>query len=635
MVFFLEPLINFARVAVTASAADATVSALATDWRRTDPGDTPELHEWYYELLHACGPRYTAPVTMAIGGTPARGATESHDLGGGILGQALKDLAANTGVMAKRKDTGYKPHELDLLFRICGTPIRVDSEPSAADLPAFWQDFDKHRGKITDARSYIERHFATYSTGANLDQVIFSTNFIQDLMVNDLDGRDKFCEFKLRHRGFSLFAVGPIDINHMTGETQRREFVRQETSTLKLDETIALEKKSDQITKQLITWPKNLLEFRRYMHHMQRICVIFFGDTFLPARHFRLMHDVSQKSHYFSSYTKTHYWSLMWQLHMAFRQYFLDGIAVLFEQLYSDIFRFRLPSSELLPADLKNSIQPVPPYVSDTGSTAGSSISDLSDSQHQPPTKKAKVVEFDGGQVFSSEIQYLKTKVSNFDPARVADGVFPGGTMDRIMGQDFKACVNGRQPCFKYLILGDCETFCRDRTNFAASPRLASLTKSRRASAQPSTTTAVQPLLLAAVAVVAAAVATAAVAVAATKPASSTRPQAARRRYHWYGGHWHVDRNLWLVLCRLRLWPSWPVKVGLRHPSGQWVADSTPTGGACASYCHGPPVHNAIGVTDHRHIRANPCHASFLPAGLRPAVSWVPIGGCMARASPG
>jgi hypothetical protein len=465
----LEPLINFARVAVTASAADATVSALATDWRRTDPGDTPELHEWYYELLHACGPRYTAPVTMAIGGTPARGATESHDLGGGILGQALKDLAANTGVMAKRKDTGYKPHELDLLFRICGTPLRVDSEPSAADLPAFWQEFDKHRGKITDARSYIERHFATFSTGANLDQVIFSTNFIQDLMVNDLDGRDKFCEFKLRHRGFSLFAVGPIDINHMTGETQRREFVRQETSTLKLDETIALEKKSDQITKQLITWPKNLLEFRRYMHHMQQVCVIFFGDTFLPARHFRLMHDVSQKSHYFSSYTKTHYWSLMWQLHMAFRQYFLDGIAVLFEQLYSDIFRFRLPGSELLPADLKNNIQPVPPYVSDTGSTAGSSISDLSDSQHQPPTKKAKVVEFDGGQVFSSEIQYLKTKVSNFDPARVGR-VFPGGTMDRIMGQDFKACVNGRQPCFKYLILGDCENFCRRSHKLRSQP---------------------------------------------------------------------------------------------------------------------------------------------------------------------
>ena len=135
----------------------------------------------------------------------------------------------------------------------------------------FGQEFGKHRGKITDARSYIEYHFTTYAMGANLDQVIFLTNLIQDLMVHDLDGQDKFCEFKLQHCGFSLFAVGPIDINHMTGESQRREFVRQETSTLKLDKTIAIEKKSDQITKQLITWPKNLLEFHRYMHHMQQI----------------------------------------------------------------------------------------------------------------------------------------------------------------------------------------------------------------------------------------------------------------------------------------------------------------------------------------------------------------------------
>jgi len=369
--------------------------------------------------------------------------------------------------MAKCKDTGYKPHELNLLFRLCGTPFRVDSEPTASELPAFWQEFDKHRGKITDARSYIERHFTTYAMGANLDQVIFSTNLIQDLMAHDLDGRDKFCEFKLRHRGFSLFAVGPIDINHMTGKSQRREFVCQETSTLKIDKTIALKKKSDQITKQLITWPKNLLEFRRYMHHMQQVCVIFFGETFLPARHFRLMHEVSQKSHYFSAYTKTHYWSLMWQLHMAFRQFFIDGIAVLFEQLYAEIFRFRLPTTDLLPAELKNTIQPVPPYVSDTGSTAGSSILDLSDSQ-PPPTKKLKV-EFDGGQIFSAEIQYLKQKVTNFDPARV-ERIFPGGAMDRIMGNDFKACVNGCQPCFKYLILGDCENFCRRSHKMRSQP---------------------------------------------------------------------------------------------------------------------------------------------------------------------
>jgi len=133
------------------------------------------------------------------------------------LGTMLQQLADSTDVIAAHKTTKYKDYQLEELFNLCNIPINV---------PPFWVHFHKHRGKINDARSYIEHHFEQYSLEDDaLDSVVFSHYFIQNMMGHNLYGRDRMTEFVNRFHSFSIFSVGPIGFNFNTGESQHQEFV--------------------------------------------------------------------------------------------------------------------------------------------------------------------------------------------------------------------------------------------------------------------------------------------------------------------------------------------------------------------------------------------------------------------------
>ena len=194
----LQPLLNFGRLAITATAAGGAVSHLQTSWQRLDHGTSQDLVTWYYELVGTCAERFKRNTIVQ----PISAPTASDPL----LGQALNRLANSQDTIAARKATDYKPHELDLLYEVCKTPIDVDRERDISDLPPFWVDFHKHRGKVNDARSYIERHFEEHTTeeGA-LDSVVFSHQFVLDFMGHNLYGRDRMTEFKLRFRDFPSF----------------------------------------------------------------------------------------------------------------------------------------------------------------------------------------------------------------------------------------------------------------------------------------------------------------------------------------------------------------------------------------------------------------------------------------------
>jgi len=443
----LAPLLNFARVAVTSTVAGGDVSALRSDWQRQDHGLTTNLIVWYYELVGQVVIRYVPSKAPVLADNLSRSTIDTSD---DKLGQALQQLANNTSVMAERKSTGYKPHELDLLFRLCRVPLLLDRERDITDLPLFWIEFHKYRGKINDARGYIERFYQEHSTLGGLDEVLFGHQFVQDMMNHDLAGRDRMTEFKHRFRGFSPFSIGPIDFNFTAGETQRQELLRYENAKLKLEETLAFSKKNDQIMQQLISLPKNLLEFHHFMDHMHRICVTFFGDQFLPARHFERIANTCLKRQYFSRYQKINWWALLWRTHMALRQYFVDGEDDLFDQIFSDLKRYNIPGAELLPPEM---LPKAPPgaVVTDNISAGASVISDISDSTGGSSTNTKP--KFDGSQVFANEIAYAYQKIPNFRTGNV----FPGGEMDKLLGNDFRSCVQGRQPCFKFFIMNACD----------------------------------------------------------------------------------------------------------------------------------------------------------------------------------
>ena len=319
----LTPLINFARVAVTATAAGQPTSALRTEWQRLDHGTTTALTTWYYELLGACAERYVAPPPAM---QPAAAPQAAFGGADPTLTRALQDLATSQSTIAEKKTTKYKEHELETLFNLCNVPINVDRDRDVSDLPLFWVDFHKYRGKINDARSYIERFYEDHASDVGgLDSVVFSHKFVQDMMAHDLFGRDRMVEWDNRFRGFSQFSVGPVDFSCYSGESQRQLFVRHESANLKLDEVLTLEKKSDKVMQQLVSWPTNILEFRRFMEHMHGICIVFFGNEFKPVLHFQRLAKACSKRQYFYRYRTTHWWALFWKTHMALRQFFVDG----------------------------------------------------------------------------------------------------------------------------------------------------------------------------------------------------------------------------------------------------------------------------------------------------------------------
>jgi len=280
----LGPLLDFAHVAIMANTAGRDVSTLHLDWQHLDHGTSPALITWYCELVGTCSKQYVLPPA-------APAATLMHValpiLVDPALGIALQQLANSTNIIVVCIMTKYKDHKLEELFQLCNIPIDVDCERDESDLPLFWVDFHKHRGKVNDAHSYIEHHFDEhYPKDGALDSMVFSHHFIQDMMGHNLYGRDRMIEFANHFCGFSIFLVGPIDFNFNAGESQHQEFVLQESAKLKLDETMALEKKSNKIMEQLISWPKNLLEWCHCMEHMHYVCQVFFGNAFTPGHQF-------------------------------------------------------------------------------------------------------------------------------------------------------------------------------------------------------------------------------------------------------------------------------------------------------------------------------------------------------------
>ncbi len=64
----LNPLLQFAQLAVTAAVAGGDESALSTGWSRFDHGQSPELETWYFELLQGVrvAPRYTPAISSLL-----------------------------------------------------------------------------------------------------------------------------------------------------------------------------------------------------------------------------------------------------------------------------------------------------------------------------------------------------------------------------------------------------------------------------------------------------------------------------------------------------------------------------------------------------------------------------------------
>jgi hypothetical protein len=450
----LDPLVRFLRVAMT----DHEPNVVESPWVRMDPGTSQELEGWFYSLLTrgAVG-RGQFPPTEQPGAIP-----DPAGLGGAVA--ALTEQL-RAGAPDRSAGRPYERFELVAIFKTGGHQGPYTAY-TAADLPPFFKEFQEHRRKKLSVRAFVESYIdRLYPKEAIRYAFVVSSRLLIDLTTLNFAGGDKTIVHSHRMAGFSIFALAPSE-DH-ADPTARRDRMRA------YEDTTGQHRPEDrEVMDSLSTTeseiPRSRDRLHRWADHFSKMLGVFFGPDCGILPELERFVQVLLSPVYFAAFTPDNYGSLLWGLHRALRGFFLTGTTRWLARLTTDLedTSQHTPPELLLRAALPPPPRgrPMPPGQPPSG---------------QPPAARPRLnPSSDSGDAIAEKFKATIDRAA--DAARAVGAQFrPGsiltdpGVIAALFGSQFIQCVDGRNPCGKKFIFGNCRGACNLAHNLTRPPTTA------------------------------------------------------------------------------------------------------------------------------------------------------------------
>ena len=107
--------------------------------------------------------------------------------------------------------TGYHDFERDRILTIAGFgPGDISSESDLSTMAPFWKALQPYRTSKSGARGWFASHLDSIFDEA-VGLWVATTGFINDMISVSPCGHDAATSWALRHHGFSIYALAPMD----------------------------------------------------------------------------------------------------------------------------------------------------------------------------------------------------------------------------------------------------------------------------------------------------------------------------------------------------------------------------------------------------------------------------------------
>lgn len=152
-----DGLVDWIRAAATSNGAAAPNSCLNSNAVRLDTATTPEVEEWFYNVVTKYAPRGAAgpPPAGLQPPVPPQAPMDARLVE--ILD--LLQKSQTSGALASSEGKAYMPHELNVLFMVSGQPAPW-SALTEAQLPEVFQQLRPFRKTTAATRLFLERFLA-------------------------------------------------------------------------------------------------------------------------------------------------------------------------------------------------------------------------------------------------------------------------------------------------------------------------------------------------------------------------------------------------------------------------------------------------------------------------------------------
>jgi hypothetical protein len=482
----IDPLDEFISAAVMSDGNQGGAAPkLARGWQRMDPGSSPELEEWYQNLLDQAAPE---PATD----TPIDGAPGPNETDGGTLAKLADAIVAargenpGPGRIEETRDK-YNRYEIELLCGVTGKagPPELWKDMTEAHLPDFWQQFRGLRKQHAHVRHYFEGHVKEHAKSSSqwTYEYLTTTEVIKAFQALDFAGQDVELSWKNRLRGCSIFALAPLT------ENPGQDLLHLREKMIHYEETRDQHRPSDRAAEAAIGLkvdvPTNRMELFRWMDSFTAYLSALFTDKCPLVTWTEAIAVKLQQRHAFHNYAQADWMCLLWRIHLGVRLFFQlkgstadasDGLAIL-KQVVRDLSIHVKYGPDVLPQDMPRGSKA--PAAATPSTRDGERRPQGDPDRASPERKKRRTERAERGPSMGAEFadtfaEDVARAISAAPEGNLRASTLwsSGADIRKLFGQAFLRLVpTGKEPCLKYFVFGNCTNpRCQNAHTVSATP---------------------------------------------------------------------------------------------------------------------------------------------------------------------
>jgi hypothetical protein len=321
----LRILEDFIRGAVTGTAGEVPVSAMATAWSRLDPHVSPQLAGWYYQVLSKV-PRVTIAPPLPLPPLPPAPAQGDPSL-------LIAALTSFTQARDNPSGRPYQAFELTPLLAFCGNvaPYGGMTEDYLSD---FFRQMKAFRSNVARFRAFYDSYRqVNHPAGVATYAWVPSPSVLKDIQNLSFAGGDQLIQYSQRHLGIGPFSVAPSAI---WGERDRTaEFAAYE-------ETESMHGPTERAAMTALSTscapiPQEITGMCRLVDHLETQMTLLFTCDCPLVPHITSLLKFLRNGARFVNFKPHDFTVFMWALHTACREFFLDQETAVIERLVIDV----------------------------------------------------------------------------------------------------------------------------------------------------------------------------------------------------------------------------------------------------------------------------------------------------------
>ena len=473
----LEPLVHFVRASLTANGAAGPErqSTIQSPWTSTVVSESPDLQQWYYDLLAVAVPKVPrasrtaeAPRNRSVtfgsdAGDRSEGGPEGGDNGVHDSDSLARALNRICDIRDNHRDpqtpssyNKYAAFELTILFRAAGFAAPYGGY-TQEQLPEFWRGLAPYRKKSPSTRNYIDTFVTTHWSSERQYSFLPTSQLVTDLTSVTLHGGDKLILWANRHKGITPLSLQPLEEGN-DGSAKLQEYLNYEGTW---------ENHTPQERDQMTRLSQGQVRFAYTREGLYRnadfaheVMVQWFGSECPLRQPDAELRDLFLKTDRFVGYSPENFAALQWMHHSAWRRFFLGEGTTLLEYLVTQVkMGMKLPS-ENMPEELRASFQ-APRGGNPDGGNPGGGLprrpGPPDGGPQQPKKKSRKNAGASFASTFAAEIKRGNENTkSTFNVT--GKTICPDEqSLKDLLGPEFLALVpNNEKPCLRYYLFGSC-----------------------------------------------------------------------------------------------------------------------------------------------------------------------------------